>query len=140
LAFFEGVTQQELASFSARNLVPERRILSLTRIQPWSQGLTLAVVLALLWVTLRIVAEQADIWHWFGSTETFAQKTKVLDKWCEKVGRDPADVDRSIGVSAGSVHLGDEYVALGANEITIGISGPDLDLSPVAKWIAWRDG
>lgn len=56
LAFFEGVTQQELASFSARNLVPERRILSLTRIQPWSQGLTLAVVLALLWVTLRIVA------------------------------------------------------------------------------------
>lgn len=91
-------------------------------------------------VTLRIVAEQADIWHWFGSTETFAQKTKVLDKWCEKVGRDPADVDRSIGVSAGSVHLGDEYVALGADEITIGISGPDLDLSPVAKWIAWRDG
>lgn len=90
-------------------------------------------------VTLRIVAEQADIWHWFGSTETFAQKTKVLDEWCEKVGRDPNDVDRSIGVSAGSVHLGDEYVALGADEITLGISGPDLDLSEVEKWIAWRD-
>ena len=91
-------------------------------------------------VTLRIVAEQADIWHWFGSTETFAQKTKVLDKWCEKVGRDPADVDRSIGVSAGSVHLGDEYVALGAHEIPIGISGPDLALSPVAKWLACSAG
>ena len=56
LAFFEGITQQELASFSARNLVPERRVLSLTRIQPWSQGLTVAAVLVILWVALRVIA------------------------------------------------------------------------------------
>ena len=56
LAFFEGITQQELASFSARNLVPERRVLSLTRIQPWSQGVTVAAVLVILWMALRVVA------------------------------------------------------------------------------------
>jgi probable F420-dependent oxidoreductase len=90
-------------------------------------------------VTLRITAEQADIWHWFGTPETFAHKSKVLDDWCEKVGRDPGDIERSIGVRSGDVDLADEYVALGADEITVGISGPDLDLSDVERWIAWRD-
>ena len=90
-------------------------------------------------VTLRIVAEQADAWHWFGDPDTFAHKSSVLDAWCEKVGRDPATVDRSIGVRPGSVGLADEFVALGADEITIGVSGPDLDLADVERWIAWRD-
>jgi len=90
-------------------------------------------------VTLRITAEHADIWHWFGSPETFAHKSKVLDAWCEKVGRDPGEIERSIGVGSGTVKLGDEYVALGADEITVGITGPDLDLSDVERWIAWRD-
>jgi probable F420-dependent oxidoreductase len=90
-------------------------------------------------VTLRITAEQADIWHWFGTPETFAHKSKVLDEWCEKVGRDPGEISRSIGVRSDAVNLGDEYVALGADEITVDISGPDLDLSNVERWIAWRD-
>jgi probable F420-dependent oxidoreductase len=90
-------------------------------------------------VTLRITAEQADIWHWFGTPETFAHKSKVLDDWCEKVGRDPGEIERSIGVRSGDVDLGDEYVALGADEVTVAISGPDLDLSDVQRWIDWRD-
>jgi probable F420-dependent oxidoreductase len=90
-------------------------------------------------VTLRIVAEQADAWHWFGDPDTFAHKSSVLDGWCEKVGRDPTTVDRSIGVQPGSVGLADEFVSLGADEITIGVSGPDLDLADVARWIEWRD-
>ena len=91
-------------------------------------------------ITLRLVAEYADAWHTFGGLETFAHKSKVLDDWCEKRGRDPGTILRSIGVGAEPVDRGDEYVALGAGEITIGITGPDLDLSPVEKWIAWRDG
>ena len=91
-------------------------------------------------ITLRLVAEHAHAWHAFGSLETFAHKSKVLDEWCEKVGRDPGTILRSIGVSPHAIELGDEYVSLGADEITIGITGPDLDLDPVEKWIAWRDG
>jgi hypothetical protein len=37
------------------------------------------------------------------------------------------------------VDLADEYMALGADEVTVGITGPDLDLSDVERWIAWRD-
>jgi probable F420-dependent oxidoreductase len=90
-------------------------------------------------ITLRLVAEYADSWHTFGKPDTFAHKSKVLDEWCAKNGRDPSTVLRSIGVTPDAVHLGDEYVDLGADEITIGITGPDLDLAAVEKWIAWRD-
>ena len=49
--------------------------------------------------TLRIVAEQADIWHGFGPPETIAHKHAVLDEWCARIGRDPAEIERSAGVS-----------------------------------------
>src|SRR6187549_2551666 len=49
--------------------------------------------------TLRIVAEQADIWHGFGTPETIAHKHAVLDEWCARVGRDPLEIERSAGVS-----------------------------------------
>ena len=90
-------------------------------------------------ITLRLVAEHANAWHAFGNLETFAHKSSVLDEWCKKIDRDPSTILRSIGVQPDAVHLGDEYVALGAGEISIGITGPDLDLDPVEKWIAWRD-
>ena len=41
-------------------------------------------------VTLRLVAEHADIWHGFGDVETIRRLGGVLDGWCAKVGRDPA--------------------------------------------------
>jgi probable F420-dependent oxidoreductase len=91
-------------------------------------------------VTLRIVAEHADIWHGFGSVETFTHKTAVLDGWCAKVGRDPSAIERSIGVSPGKVGLADAYRAAGATEFTIGMSGPAYDFAPVREWLAWRDG
>lgn len=91
-------------------------------------------------ITLRLVAEHAHRWHSFGQPEQFAHKSKVLDDWCERVGRDPATIMRSIGVSPHAVDIGDELVALGAEEITVGVSGPNFDMEPVKRWIAWRDG
>jgi len=90
-------------------------------------------------VTLRIVGQYADIWHGFGKPELFAHKSGVLDDWCTKAGRSPSDVERSVGVSPAKIELGDAYVAAGAQEITIGLSGPDYDMGPVKEWLAWRD-
>ncbi len=90
-------------------------------------------------VTLRIVAEYADIWHGFGDVETFTHKSAVLDEWCTTVGRDPHDIERSVGIDANKIELADAYRAAGADEITIGLNGPDYDMSRVKDWLAWRD-
>jgi alkanesulfonate monooxygenase SsuD/methylene tetrahydromethanopterin reductase-like flavin-dependent oxidoreductase (luciferase family) len=91
-------------------------------------------------VTLRIVAEYADIWHGYGSPETFIHKSAVLDEWCDKIGRDPSAVERSVGFDEKHANRMDEYAAAGVNEITIGLNGPNCDMGPVREAIAWRDG
>ncbi len=91
-------------------------------------------------VTLRIVAEHADVWHGFGDVETFTHKSGVLDRWCAEIGRDPGTIDRSVGVDPDKIDLADDYLAAGVDEITIGLNGPDYDFGKVEDWLAWRDG
>jgi len=90
-------------------------------------------------VTLRIVAEHADIWHGFGDVDVFTRKTGILDEHCAAVGRDPADIERSVGVNPSKIEFADDLRAAGATEFTIGINGPDYDLTQVKEWLAWRD-
>lgn len=90
-------------------------------------------------VTLRIVAEYADIWHGFGDVATFTHKSGVLDDWCDRVGRDPSKIERSIGVQPAKIDRADDYRAAGAVEFTIGLNGPDYDMGAVKEWLGWRD-
>ena len=47
--------------------------------------------------TLRIVAEHADIWNAFGLPEELVRKDEVLRRHCEDVGRNPDEIERSVG-------------------------------------------
>jgi alkanesulfonate monooxygenase SsuD/methylene tetrahydromethanopterin reductase-like flavin-dependent oxidoreductase (luciferase family) len=49
--------------------------------------------------SLRIVARDADIWNGEGDPETAARKNAVLDAHCRDLGRDPATIRRTVGVS-----------------------------------------
>lgn len=97
-------------------------------------------------LTLRIVAQYADIWHGFaGKTDTHspaqtvAHKNAVLDGWCAKLGRDPKSIERSIGVDKALIDMADDIHAAGVDEIHMGVDGPDYDFGPVKEWLAWRD-
>jgi alkanesulfonate monooxygenase SsuD/methylene tetrahydromethanopterin reductase-like flavin-dependent oxidoreductase (luciferase family) len=47
--------------------------------------------------TLRIVAEHADVWNTgLGDIETFRHKLDVLSRHCAEVGRDPAEIRKSL--------------------------------------------
>ena len=48
--------------------------------------------------TLRLSARFADMTNWFGTLEEAAPKLAVLDRHCAEVGRDPAEILRTVSV------------------------------------------
>ena len=50
--------------------------------------------------TLRTVARYADMWNGMGTLETMTRKVAVLRQHCEDVGRDPAEIEFTLGLKA----------------------------------------
>jgi probable F420-dependent oxidoreductase len=91
-------------------------------------------------VTLRLAAQHADIWNGFGLPEEAGRLSGVLDAWCERVGRDPATIERSINFSDPSrAALGDDYLRNGITHLIIQIGAPDFDFAPLEQLLAWRN-
>ena len=92
--------------------------------------------------TLRLVAEYGNIWHGFTTVETYPQAAAVLAEHCAAVGRDPDAIERSAGVNAGNGGLiadAEGLVSLGVTLLTVGVNGPDYDLSNAEALCRWRD-
>ena len=82
-------------------------------------------------VTLRLVAEHADMWNAFGPPESYAAKGRVLDKWCRRTGRDPAEIERTVLLNRpADVSAAADYLAAGAQHLILGLD-PPFDLEPV---------
>jgi F420-dependent oxidoreductase-like protein len=47
-------------------------------------------------LTLRVVAEHADYANYAGAIDTFRKKGEILDRHCEAIGRDPAEIGRTV--------------------------------------------
>jgi probable F420-dependent oxidoreductase len=90
--------------------------------------------------TLRLVAKHADLWHSFSDLETLVRKSAILDKHCAEVGRDPKEIARSVGTPDGKpAEVGPALLNAGASLFTVGVNGPDYDLSKLTEWVAWRN-
>src|SRR5205814_14576 len=51
-------------------------------------------------VTLRITAQHADGWNAaFVTPETYRSKVEALDAHCARLGRDPAEIERSVNLA-----------------------------------------
>jgi probable F420-dependent oxidoreductase len=91
-------------------------------------------------VTLKLTALYADLWNGFGPPDRWAHKNQVLDNWCAEVGRDPAEIERT-------VHLEDKvetaelqaFAAAGATHFILGLGDP-WDYDKVEKLLTWRNG
>jgi probable F420-dependent oxidoreductase len=90
--------------------------------------------------TLRMVAQYADLWHSFSDVETLIHKSAVLDRHCADLGRDPGEIERSVGTPQGNpADVVQPLLDAGATLFTVGVGGPDYDFARLKSWLAWRD-
>ena len=92
-------------------------------------------------VTLRLVAEHAQMWHTFADLETYRHKTAVLADHCATAGRDPGTIEHVIGTQGDILDHAEGLADAGVAELTIGVGGDGhgYDLSEFKRLLAWRD-
>ena len=110
-------------------------------------------------VTLRLVAEYAAAWNCFGPPDNVAELSAILDEWCAKVGRDPAEIEHTVAISRDDVHDVGRYMDVGVDHVVVmigqqpgavgdfkkageaqkGLTGKPFDLGPLESLIAQRD-
>lgn len=75
-------------------------------------------------VTLRLVAEHADLLNTFGPVEEFRRKNEVLNQWCAKVGRNPADIERTVAIEPDDLSNASAYAEAGADHLIVMMGAP----------------
>ena len=90
-------------------------------------------------VTLRLVAEFADGWNSFGPPEQYAHKNAVVDQWCNKLGRDPRQIERTVAINGTEVERFRDYLDAGAEHLIV-MAGPPFDLEPVRRLLGAARG
>ena len=96
--------------------------------------------------TLRLVARHADGWHAFfpDRPDELVPKVAALRRWCEELGRDPADIEWGVGVQPDDLDRflaedAETYVAMGFSQFTLGFGGPEWPVDAGLPWLRWRD-
>ncbi len=96
--------------------------------------------------TLRMVAEHADGWH-AGFPEHPSElepKVAALLGWCDRVGRDPHQIEWGIGLEPEDKERvlaqdAETYLEMGFTQFTLGYQGPNWNVEDAGEWLAWRD-
>ena len=92
--------------------------------------------------TLRVVAEHADLWNipGGGDIDDLAGRSRLLDRFCAEIGRDPAEITRSIFLPVdydkpeSTREKIEEAAGAGFGHIVLGLANPYPD--GVVRWVA----
>jgi alkanesulfonate monooxygenase SsuD/methylene tetrahydromethanopterin reductase-like flavin-dependent oxidoreductase (luciferase family) len=91
--------------------------------------------------TLRVVARHADIWNIpGGDIDDVISRSALLDRYCAEIGRDPAEITRSIALPVAyddpdsTRRAIAEAVDAGFSHVVLVLSAPYPD--HVARWVA----
>jgi len=114
-----GLLSNEVSSFEGRYYKLDQAVARPQPIQPH-----LPIIIGGLGedLTLRVVAESADIWnvHLRLPHDTYQHKLDVLGRHCEEAGRNPADIRRSMIVRAITANTEAEAQAKAAARSSMG--------------------
>ena len=97
-------------------------------------------------LSLRVVAEHADIWNCPATAaEDFSRRSAILDEHCAAVGRDPAEIVRSVQFIVARDDPARvrerilSFVAAGATHLVLAAQPPPASgppAAPAAEWLA----
>ena len=87
-------------------------------------------------VTLKLTAQYAAMWNGFGPPERYKHKNSILDDWCRQIGRDPAEIERSVNTS--DLSSIDRLAEAGARHIILELGEP-WDFKAVEQLVRWRE-
>ena len=97
-------------------------------------------------LTIPIVARHADAWHAFfpDTIEEVLPAVDALRRSCEEIGRDPHDIEWSVGLQPDDIDRflaedADRYLELGFTQFTLGFGGPDWSVDGGRAFLEWRD-
>lgn len=82
--------------------------------------------------TLRMAAQYADVWNAAGgAVAAVAESSAILDRHCAEIGRDPAQIRRSVqirfsGDADGLLRTVEEFARIGIREPLLIVNGPDF--------------
>lgn len=89
-------------------------------------------------MTLKLVAEHATMWNYFGTPEQMAHKISVLKKWCNEFGRKVDDIEKTVLVTDPSLlEKLDEYVEVGVTHFILAMGIP-FDFEDAEKLLKWK--
>jgi len=96
--------------------------------------------------TLKLVAQYADAWHaaFPDRPEELESPVAALRRWCDDVGRNPADIEWGVGVEPEDIERflardAAVYVEMGFRQFTLGFNGPSWPVDGGVPFLRWRD-
>jgi len=89
-------------------------------------------------VMLRLVAEHAQMWNMIGSVDEFSRKSQVLERWCERVGRDPREIEHTANVPTLTAKGVEEWLKAGLQHFVLRLAHP-FDTKDLERLLKIRD-
>jgi probable F420-dependent oxidoreductase len=89
-------------------------------------------------VMLRLVAEHAQMWNSISSAEEYAHKSALIDEYCARIGRNPAEIERTANVGAQTAKTVDEWLKAGLQHFVARLAYP-FDTKDLQRLLKMRD-
>lgn len=88
--------------------------------------------------TLRLVAKYANVWHAFGDVPTITCKMQILNQWCDEIGRNSDEIERSVTINNNVTNEElDAYLLVGVTHFILDLETP-WNFNPIERLVQWR--
>ena len=75
-------------------------------------------------VMLRLVAEHAQMWNSITSADEYAHKWRIIEEWCARLGRNPAEIERTANVGPQTKKTVEEWLGAGLQHFVVRLTHP----------------